>query len=325
MMTMLPSASATEALQYDALQKEYVQQYCLETDVEGIVQDAEGNYAMVVTDMKVKSQELIPMGRQDVLLTSEDSVNALLNVEGVGQELKDDVMEMAQRAQAHEEYDGDNCNTISIYSPDLLSATQNVSPQYYDYNGHRMKVEIISADQDSGYVKLAQGSNLPSVIKGIIDVVIATISRESTVGTVVSNGIAYLSIFGAEVSLFTAILKHAGINQIYGTSSSKIETKLRWHYTRKYTYGELIPLSNEWRTGCVSSSATIEEYCFSYDLYNNNGQRIAKNDYIIKGNGILYSENYASTNLETAWLNLTHPWADDGISVKIGPLTFHLT
>ncbi len=314
LITTIPNtASAAELLQYNAIQRSYAQQYCMKTDVEGIFQDADGNYAMAVAGTNAKQHMLIPVGRHDVLLTSETSVNSLQSIEGVGQELKNDVIEMAQYAQTYKNYDCDDCSTVSIYSPDLLPMAQNVSYQYYD--GHRMKIELLTGDRHAGFTPLVKGNNFKGVLSNIIDVVIDR-------GVDIPERV---SIFGAGVSLLKEILKHASANDVYPSSDNTAEAKIRYSYVRKYTYGELMHLSGDWMVGCMSTSATINEYIFSYDFYTNSGKREAAGEIFIFSNDTKYSENFVSGHLKTAWLNLSHPWADNGISINIGPKTFKLT
>ncbi len=43
LMAILPSASAIEFINYSAQQRIYAQQYVIETDVNGIMQDTKGN------------------------------------------------------------------------------------------------------------------------------------------------------------------------------------------------------------------------------------------------------------------------------------------
>lgn len=314
LITILPIASAAEFLQYDALQHKYAQQYCIETDVEGIVQDANGNYAMVDTDTKARSQMFIPVGRQDVLLTSEDSVKTLQSIEGLGQELKDDVVKLAKYAQAHKECACDDCNTVSIYSPDLLSTAQNVSYQYYD--GHRMKVELITGDAHAGFVPLAKASNLEAVLSAIVDVGFAVASEAVP---------KQVSLFMSGLSLMREIYKHANANNVFPSSSNSSEVKIRFSYVIKYTFGELAHLSGDWLLGCVSSSATVSQYIFSYDFYTEGGKRKVAGELYVLGSPPMYTTNFNSGHLRTAWLNLSHPWHDGQIELIIGPKTFVLT
>ena len=311
---ILPTASAAELLRFDAQQREYAQQYCIQTSVNGIVQDADGNYAMVITDTGAKSQLLVPVGRQDVLLTSKASVNAVQSIDGLGQELKDDIIEMAQHAQTDEGCNCNECNTISIYSPELLPAAESYYYQYYD--GHRMKVELITGDAHAGFTPLVKGNNFVGILSAIVGIVIAVnnvdIPKE-------------VSIFGAGVSLLQEIFEHASVNNVYPSSTNSVEAKIRFSYVHKYTFGELSHLSGDWLLGCVSSSATISEYIFSYDFYADNGTRNAAGELYIWGNETIKTENFDSGHLRTAWLNLTHPWHDGQIEIGIGPKTFVLS
>lgn len=308
-----PMAFANQASQYNAVQRSYAQQYTIETDIESLMQDANGNYAMVIADEKPGSQTYIPVGRQDVLLTSEDSVGELQRIEGLGQQLKDDVVELAQYAQTHEEYD---CDTISVYSPALLPAAQNSLPYYYDeYDGHRMKVEFIVGDAHAGFTTISSGTSLERVLSSITNVAI-----ENGVSTVLS------AIFGPASSLIQVIYKHAAATNVTASSDNTVQAKIRFTYFRQYTYGELQHMSGNWLLGCVSSSVKIREYVFSYDFYTSGGQRRASGEVTIpRTNDNIHSQNYLSGHLRTAWLNLSHPWIDDGIRVKIGSKYFNLT
>lgn len=305
-----PMAFANQASQYNAVQRSYAQQYTIETDIESLMQDANGNYAMVIADEKPGSQTYIPVGRQDVLLTSEDSVKKLQSIEGLGQELKDDVIEMAQYAQTHEEYD---CNTVSIYSPELLSDSNN-GVYYRFYDGHRMKVEFTVSDFNTPFATIASGNSFERVLSSITNVAL-----ENGVSTVLS------AIFGPASSLMQAIYKDAAATNVSASSSNMVEVKIRGSRVRQYTFGELQHMSGNWLLGCVSSSVTIEEYVFSYDFYTSGGKRKAAGELNILKNQTINSQNYTSGHTRTAWLNLSHPWVDEGIRVKIGNKYFNLT
>lgn len=160
---MIPSASAIELINYGGQQRSYAQQYVIKTDVNGIMQDTNGNYAMVLTDPATRAQIFTPVGRCNVQLTSKSSVD-----------------------------------------------------------------------------------------------------------------------------------------------------------------GESFKNANDWMLGCVSSSATINEFWFSYDFYDN-GQRKTAGDLLIFCDIDKYSEHYQNGYLEKAWSCLHNPWVDDSICVKIGSKTFILT
>lgn len=311
LMAILPSASAIEFINYSAQQRIYAQQYVIETDVNGIMQDTKGNYAMVSANPKTHSQIYTPVGRYDVLLTSKSSVDALQNVDSIGQELKNDIIEMSKTAEVCM---GCDCNTVSIYSPDLLPTSQKGSTYEY-YDGHRMKVELISKAAHAGFENIANGRNMESIAASILNVIIS----------VVGVGSQKVGIFGVGVTLMSAIYDQAGVNNVYSSSSNEVQAKIRHHYERKYTYGELNHLSGDWMLGCVSSCTTIDEYVFSYDFYTDSGQRKAAGELKINCNETYYSEHFKEGYLEKAWYSLYSPWVDEGIHVKIGSKSFILT
>lgn len=314
-----PSADAIEQLQNDAVQSKYAEQYTIKTDVEDIVQDVNGNYAMVTTGIGGRSQTFVPVGRQDILLTSEESIDALRDLEGVEEETKNTVIQMAQDIQANKRCGCDECSTVSVYSPDLLLAaqTRGTSISYDEYNGHRMKVEIVSAAGHAGFASIAKGMSFENTTKTITGFVID--KALSYTGKVLST------IFGAGLSLFDAILSDAKASNVYGSSQNDVQLQILYDSMVKHTYAERTPNAGDWAVGCVSFASTIEECFFRYNFYENY-ERTLTGNFTILMDTTIYSENYRrENNLRTAWLNIGHPFNDSTISVKIGGKWFHLT
>lgn len=311
-VSVLPPASAAEAMRYNALQSIYAQQYVMKTEVKDVVQDVNGNYAIVSTDNANNTQTFLPVGRYDVFLNSEDSVNSLRNIEGLGQELINDVVEMAQRAEVN----GEDAAMISVYSPALLPENQsNSSYEYYD--GNRFKIELLSFDRHTDFASLASGTNIVSTLSSITNVAISIAGIFKT----------SVGIFGAGMTLLSEIYEQEQINNVYPSSNNSVVAKIRYTRTVKYTYGEMGYLSGDWRLGCVSSHVSISEYIFSYDFYKGGIRDVAGELMIFSNKGKAFeisSENYDSGYMQKAWANLFNPWIDGEITVKIGSKTFYL-
>ncbi len=313
-----PSAKAIDQMKYNSLQSRYAKQYVIETGIEGIVQDINQNYAMVITKSEGGPQTFIPVGKQDIVLTSQESLNMLEYLEGVEDETKETIIRLAQERQMNTECDCDECNTVSIFSPGLLPTSQANAPSitYEEYNGHRMKIEIVSGDSHVGYETIAYGMSFENTAAEIVSIGIDL--------TLEALDMSKLTLFAGAVSLLDAILEDASANTVYGTSSDEAQVKLRYDYTVKHTYAERTPNAGDWAVGCVSQSATITQALYTYDVYVDN-ERKACGDFNIFMDASIYSEHYlGEDNLETAWLNINHPHSDNGITVYIEATTFEL-
>lgn len=318
MTVVSPSAMAIEGMQYEAMQSKYAKQYVVKTDVEGIVEDANGNYAMVTTNISNDVKTYTPVGRQDFLLTSQESINEIKNMEGIEDETKNTIIQLAQDIQMNKKCDCDECNTVSVYSPDLLPVAQTraSSIQYDEYDGHRMKIEIVSADAHIGYDRIASGMSFENTV-GAITGIVADSALDFVLGDL-SN------IFGTGVTLLQAILGDAGATTVYGKSENECQLKMRYSYTIKHTFAERTPNSGDWALGCLSQSATIDQCLFTYDFYENS-KRNFQGDIIVNMKAPIYSEHYlGQNNMKTAWLNINHPYSDSGITVTVGKTHFVL-
>lgn len=310
-----PSAGAIEQLQYDAMQRRYAEQYTVKTDNEDIVQDAIGNYAMVTTSNGDGSQTFVPVGRQDILLTSEDSINILRNLKGIEEETKNTVIKMAQDIQANKRCSCNECNTVSIYSPDLLPAAQTRGTSiYYDtYDGHRMKMEIVTWGGHAGYVSIAGGISFENTTKTVLGFVINKIFKYNEKATKIFSGL----------TLLDAILSDAKAMNVYGKSENDVQVEILYTNMMKHTYAERTPGHEDWAVGCLSFATTITDCSFSYNFYEDD-KRTAHGVIPVTVNSTIYSENYLGEgNLRTAWLNIGHPINDSQITAKIGNKTFH--
>lgn len=313
-----PSAKAIDQMKYNDLQSRYAKQYVIETGIEGIVQDINQNYAMVITKSQGGPQTFIPVGKQDIVLTSQESLNMLENLEGVEDETKETIIQLAQERQMNAECDCDECNTVSIFSPDLLptSQTNSTNTRYTEYNGHRMKIETVTGEQHAGYKTIASGMSFENTAAEIISIGIDASLK-------VLN-LSKLNLFVGAVSLLDAILEDASANTIYGSSSNQAQAKFRYDYTIKHTYAERTPNAGDWAVGCVSQSVTITQALYTYDTYVDN-RRSESGDIIMFMSAPIYSDHYLDEdNLETAWLNINHPYSDNGVTIHIEGTTFEL-
>lgn len=314
-VAVTPSASAIEQLQYSSVQSRYAEQYVVKTDVEDIVQDINGNYAIVTTNDKYGTQTFVPVGRQDFLLTSEDSLEMLQNLEGIEEETKNTIIQMAQDIKVNGSCDCDECSTVSVYSPDLLPTTRGSSTDYDWYDGHRMKIEILTRDAHAGFVSIAKGAPLENTAMAIK-------------GIVFDKALEYIGapldmIFGPGVTLLDAIYKDFNGIEIYGESKDDIQLQIEYTNMVKHTYAERTPGAEDWAVGCLSYAANITDCEFDYEFYKND-TRVFSGDVNTGNLGTLYSEHYGDNNLRTAWLNIGHPYADDPIRVKVGNVNFNL-
>lgn len=294
---------------------EYLNNFKIQTDVEGIVKDDNGNYAIASVDDYSGNEIYIPVGKIDVPITSNDSIALIRNIEGIEMETKNSAIKLAYEILTEDEQIDNKSSTISIFSPSIINNTRNIS--YASYDGHRMKIEVVSADCHIGYETIASGTSFENTAKAITSIIV-----DGVVDYAVGN---VSNIFGAGKTLLSSILSDANVNTVYGKSENECQIKMRYNHTVKYTYGERTPNKGDWASGLVSFSSTINEIGVTYDFYSNS-TRLLSGDYIIPMNAPLYSEHYrGENNLKTAWLNINHPYNDSEIIVKIGKTRFVLS
>ena len=297
------------------LKDEYLNNFKIQTDVEGIVKDDNGNYAIASVDDYSGNETYIPVGKIDVPITSNDSIALIRNIEGIEMETKNSAIKLAYEILTEDEQIDNKSSTISIFSPSIINNTRNIS--YASYDGHRMKIEVVSADRHIGYETIASGTSFENTAKAITSIIV-----DGVVDYAVGN---VSNIFGAGKTLLSSILSDANVNTVYGKSENECQVKMRYKHTVKYTYGERTPNKGDWSCGLVSFSSTINEVGVTYDFYSNS-TRLLSGDYIIPINAPLYSEHYrGENNLKTAWLNINHPYNDSEIIVRIGKTRFVLS
>lgn len=297
------------------LDNEYLNNFRMQTDVDGIVKDNYGNYAIVNFDDYSGREIYLPVGKIDIPITSNNTISLIENIEGIETETKDAAIKLAYEILTTDEQLDNETSIISIYSPSVMNNARNAS--YASYDGHRMKIEVVSADRHIGYETIASGTSFENTAKAITSIIV-----EGVVDYAVGN---VSNIFGAGKTLLSSILSDANVNTVYGKSENECQIKMRYNHTVKYTYGERTPNKGDWASGLVSFSSTINEIGVTYDFYSNS-TRLLSGDYIIPMNAPLYSEHYrGENNLKTAWLNINHPYNDSEIIVKIGKTRFVLS
>ena len=297
------------------LGNEYSNNYGIQTDVEGIVKDNNGNYAIANVDDLSGKEIYIPVGKIDIPITSNDSITLIENIEGIEIETRNAAIELAYEILTADERIDNTPYIISIFSPSITNNTRSTS--YATYDGHRMKIEVVSADRHVGYETIASGTSFENTAKAITSIIV-----DGVVDYAVGN---VSNIFGAGKTLLSSILSDANVNTVYGKSENECQIKMRYNHTVKYTYGERTPNKGDWASGLVSFSSTINEVGVTYDFYSNS-TRLLSGDFIIPINAPLYSEHYrGENNLKTAWLNINHPYNDSEIIVRIGKTRFVLS
>ena len=297
------------------LGNEYSNNFGIQTDVEGIVKDNNGNYAIANVDDLSGKEIYIPVGKIDIPITSNDSITLIENIEGIEIETRNAAIELAYEILTADERIDNTPYIISIFSPSITNNTRSTS--YATYDGHRMKIEVVSADRHVGYETIASGTSFENTAKAITSIIV-----DGVVDYAVGN---VSNIFGAGKTLLSSILSDANVNTVYGKSENECQIKMRYNHTVKYTYGERTPNKGDWASGLVSFSSTINEVGVTYDFYSNS-TRLLSGDFIIPINAPLYSEHYrGENNLKTAWLNINHPYNDSEIIVRIGKTRFVLS
>lgn len=297
------------------LGNEYSNNFGIQTDVEGIVKDNNGNYAIANVDDLSGKEIYIPVGKIDIPITSNDSITLIENIEGIEIETRNAAIELAYEILTADERIDNTPYIISIFSPSITNNTRSTS--YATYDGHRMKIEVVSADRHIGYETIASGTSFENTAKAITSIIV-----DGVVDYAVGN---VSNIFGAGKTLLSSILSDANVNTVYGKSENECQIKMRYNHTVKYTYGERTPNKGDWASGLVSFSSTINEVGVTYDFYSNS-TRLLSGDFIIPINAPLYSEHYrGENNLKTAWLNINHPYNDSEIIVRIGKTRFVLS
>lgn len=297
------------------LGNEYSNNFEIQTNVEGIVKDNNGNYAIANVDDLSGKEIYIPVGKIDIPITSNDSITLIENIEGIEIETRNAAIELAYEILTVDERLDNTPSIISIFSPSIMNNTRSTS--YATYDGHRMKIEVVSADRHVGYETIASGTSFENTAKAITSIIV-----DGVVDYAVGN---VSNIFGAGKTLLSSILSDANANTVYGKSENECQIKMRYNHTVKYTYGERTPNKGDWASGLVSFSSTINEVGVTYDFYSNS-TRLLSGDFIIPINAPLYSEHYrGENNLKTAWLNINHPYNDSEIIVRIGKTRFVLS
>ena len=227
---------------------------------------------------------LMPIQSEEFSLFEKESVDRILSLSDLSQEVKEDIFE------SHLEAVKDNdiyakgivmSNALNITGSASSENTRVTSSDTYAYKGYMIRDDFFSVkDRYTGFKNIITGIGTKSSADTITNIVINGISLTSTGGvvmTILDTGASLLSMFQKETNQYN-----------FNSSTGDIlQFALRYNSTRKYTY----VLSNGvYNLGLVSRFIYMKEMSI-YQAYQG-----AKNDYLkkISRYETFYSENYRS-------------------------------
>lgn len=286
-------------------QRALAEEYCFQSKYNAVMENAAGDYALLVEE-EGEEPVLLPVGCIQVDLLDSDAVNEVLERTNLSEETKNAVEKMASKAEPCSECD--TCNLISVFSPDLLPKSRGISTSYYTYKGMQMKVEQITKADHAGFASIGGGTQASTIWKGITNAILSAAGIVST----------KVSIFGTGLTLLDAVRSASNCNNVYPAGGNDVQAKVRYTGTTRYTYANV----QDWMLGCVSHSVLVEEIEFSYDVYENM-ERALKGDFICNVNRTVQSESY-SNHWEVGYYNYNFAKVDGEIELKLGSKTFWL-
>lgn len=303
---ILSIAANAEDINEVQIQSALAAEYQFSTEFNDIMQNSNGDYAFITQSQDDNTPILLPTGYVQVDLLDSDSVNAILENPNLSETIKDEISHMA--VDAHPCSECDTCNLVSIFSPDLLPQTRSMDTSYHTYDGVQMKLEEISRDAHVGYESIGGGKKASTVWDGITNVLMG-------VAGVFSKTV---SIFGVGYSLLDAIASESGATDVYPTASNDVQAKVRFSGVTRYTYAFI----EDWRLGCVSRYAYVNDIAFDYDFYENSVRNLSGNfTYLV--NNFIETESYKD-HWAVARNNYQYVKVDDFITLKLGSKTFYL-
>lgn len=304
-------ASASSASNVGAektIQENLKHQFRYDSNYEGVMEDANGNYALVVEVPDQPSSVLLPAGYLQVDLLDPASVDEVLNHPNLSAEIKAAISDMSQAAKPC--VDCDTCNLVSIFSPDLLPETRSLTTSYYTYDGTRMKVDQIQRDAHTEYADIVvnRGSTFTNTANAIYNIGLGVAGIFSTT----------VSVFGIGQTLFDALVNNSTVNVVSTVTNSQVQARVLFNGIARFTYAYI----EDWRIGCVSHSANVQEVQIDYILYRNDERKFVGN-FRKDVNRTIETESYAN-HWAVARNNYHSPKVDDYITVTMGSKVFQL-
>ena len=275
-----------------------------ETEFNGIKATPSGEYAMEIT--AETTVLLIPVGRLDVDISNESSLDMFLTNQNVSEVAK-------QRLLEKQQYIDDNGLkpfSAAYFSPKLLNAESNTamtrgsSYWYYTYNGYPMVSErLYTYGYSTKFVDVASGTNTGQIINGLFNIALIAAGMAN-----ISFGFVYSGI-----SLLAAILNLVGGNYVSGTTSDFMQIFLEYDDCSQWTY---LIAGSEWWLGLCTQEVTVNRVGFYGKLGG-----------VVKGpNAFNVSATQRSAHFSSPW---STAWANAGsiapptewLSWKIGNTT----
>lgn len=300
-----PASAMVKDAHEAQVQRALSEEYCIASKYDSVMENADGDYALLI-EVEGSDPALLPVGCVQVNLLDTEAVNEVLESTALSKETKNAIAQMASEAEPCSQCD--DCNLITVFSPDLLPQTRGISTSYYTYHGTQMKLEQIDKADHAGYASLGGGKDAAKIWKGITNAVISAVGLVSTP----------VAVFGAGLSLLDAIRTVSNCNNVYPAGGNDVQAKVRYTGTTRYTYAKM----QDWLLGCVSRRVLIEEIAFSYDVYEDM-TRVRSGDFVREVNRAVQTESY-SDHWAIAYANHTFAKVDTEINLKLGSKTFVL-
>lgn len=300
-----PASAMVEDAYEAQVQRALAEEYCITSKYDSVMENTNGDYALLI-EVEGSDPALMPVGCVQVDLLDAEAVNEVLKSTDLSKETKSAIEQMASEAEPCSQCD--DCNLITVFSPDLLPQTRGISTSYYTYHGTQMKLEQIDKADHAGFASIGGGTNAEAVWKSITNAVISVVGLASTP----------VAVFGAGLSLLDALYTISNCNNIYPAGGNDVQAKVRYTGTTRYTYAKM----QDWLLGCVSRRVLIENIAFSYDFYEDM-TRVRSGDFVREVNRAFQTESY-SDHWAIAYANHTFAKVDAEIRMDLGSKTFVL-
>ena len=231
--------------------------YSLMTEFSSIKESANGEYAMTTDSADV----LLPVGRLDIELDNEEQVNMVLAMDNLGDETKQYIQMLSEKAQNEPESAG---LVATLFSQDILPQTRATT--YYTYNGLSMKNDIVYiVNNPSGYQFINVGTGAKAFAQTVSQILMYA-------GGYLTSSI---SIGGTLLSIFEA---WAGGN--VSTASTSDFTQMEITYTGSYQWTYvLVPGTTAWQMSYFSQNITVTQVEI-YQKFNVNGSFKTQNTFL---------------------------------------------